>query len=228
MSNLITTKIPLIEQRAGVGAVAFQGLAWIVALLMYSLYTQRLMTSELPSPSTRPGMYVSVGPAGYTAAGLISLAKQAPTVVPGSQFTDLSIPDGDFIKNLGILSGLFIILFSFWFFCISTVGVVAGVRRMSFTLNWWAFIFPNAGLTLAAIQVANALNSDGIRGVCSALTILLVIMWILVAVLCIKAVYTGELLWPGKDEDKTMKGIRWGRYGAFSGDQFDESKERAD
>jgi tellurite resistance protein TehA-like permease len=212
----------------GVGAVAFQGLAWVVALLMYSLYTQRLMTGELPSPPTRPGMYVSVGPAGYTAAGLISLAKQAANVVPATQFTELSLPDGDLIKNLGILAGLFIILFAFWFFCISTVAVLAGVRRMSFTLNWWAFIFPNAGLTLATIQIAGALNSDPIRGVCSAMTILLVIMWLLVAVLCTKAVVMGEMLWPGKDEDKTMKGIGWGRNGAFSGDHVDEQKERED
>ncbi|KAL5406541.1 hypothetical protein PMIN06_012377 [Paraphaeosphaeria minitans] len=211
-----------------VGAVALQGLAWVVALLMYSLYTQRLMTSELPSPSTRPGMYVSVGPAGYTAAGLISLATQAPKVVPGTQFTELALPDGDLIKNLGVLAGLFIILFAFWFCCISTVAVLAGVRRMSFTLNWWAFIFPNAGLTLATIQIAGALNSDGIRGVASALTIVLVMLWLLVAVLCIKAVFMGELLWPGKDEDKTMKGIGWGKDGAFSDNDPEAQKERED
>lgn len=71
-----------------VGSVMLQGLAWIVALMMYAMYMQRLMTSALPSPPTRPGMYVSVGPSvscpcccsfqsadgfqGYTAAGLIS------------------------------------------------------------------------------------------------------------------------------------------------------------
>ena len=217
-----------INEQLGVGAVAFQGLAWVVALLMYSLYTQRLMTSELPSPPTRPGMYVSVGPAGYTAAGLISLASQAPTVVPGSQFTQLALPDGDLIKNLGILSGLFIILFSFWFFCISTIAVITGLRRMTFTLNWWAFIFPNAGLTLATIQIAKALNSDGIRGICSALTIMLVVMWLVVATLCMKAVWKGELLWPGKDEDKTMKGIRWGRHGAFPNDPSETRMRRDD
>lgn len=193
---------------------------------MYALYTQRLMTGELPSPSTRPGMYVSVGPAGYTAAGLISLATQAPTVVPTAQFTPGSFPDGYIIKDVGILSGLFIILFSFWFFCISTIAVVTGLRRMSFTLNWWAFIFPNAGLTLAAIQTAKALDSDGIRGVCSALTVMLVVMWLLVAVLCIKAVWKGEMLWPGKDEDKTMEGIGWGRYGAFAGDPAEKNGKR--
>lgn len=212
----------------GVGAVAFQGLAWVVALLMYSLYTQRLMTGELPSPPTRPGMYVSVGPAGYTAAGLISLATQAPKVVPKGQFTDLSLPDGDLVKDLGILSGLFIILFAFWFFCISTIAVATGIRRMTFTLNWWAFIFPNAGLTLATIQIGGALNSAGIRGVASALTILLVILWLAVAALCVKAVWKGELLWPGKDEDKTMKHIGWGRHGAFPENRSDSQKERED
>lgn len=52
------------------GAVLFQGLGWIVAFLMYSMYMQRLMTGELPSPPTRPGMYVSVGPAGESCASL--------------------------------------------------------------------------------------------------------------------------------------------------------------
>jgi tellurite resistance protein TehA-like permease len=47
-----------------VGAVMFQGVAWIVALMMYAIYVQRLMSSTLPDPPVRPGMYVSVGPAG--------------------------------------------------------------------------------------------------------------------------------------------------------------------
>jgi tellurite resistance protein TehA-like permease len=47
-----------------VGGVLMQGVAWLVSFLMYGIYMQRLMTSSLPSPTTRPGMYVSVGPAG--------------------------------------------------------------------------------------------------------------------------------------------------------------------
>jgi len=121
-----------------IGAVMLQGLAWIVALMMYAMYMQRLMTSSLPAPSTRPGMYVSVGPAGYTAAGLVSLGVQAPNILYTNAFTQNSIPDGDIVRVVGTMSGIFIILFAFWFFCISTVAVVAGVRRMTFTLNWWA------------------------------------------------------------------------------------------
>ena len=47
-----------------VGALMLQGLAWTVALMMYTLYTRRLMSSALPKPPARPGMFISVGPAG--------------------------------------------------------------------------------------------------------------------------------------------------------------------
>ncbi|KAK5111300.1 hypothetical protein LTR85_012195 [Meristemomyces frigidus] len=185
-----------------VGAVMLQGLAWTVSLMMYSMYMQRLMSGSLPAPPTRPGMYVSVGPAGYTSAALFSLGTQAPNVLPNNVFNMATLPDGDMAKTLGILAGVFVILFAFWFFCISTVAVVSGTRHMTFTLNWWAFVFPNAGLTLAAIQLGKAFHSPGINGVCSALTILLVIMWLVTAVFHIRAVYRGSIMWPGKDEDE--------------------------
>lgn len=140
---------------------------------------------------------------------------QAPNVVPSNAFNiDSSFADGEVVKILGILSGTFVLLFSFWFFCISSIAVIAGAKRMTFTLNWWAFVFPNAGLCLALIQLGSAFSSPGINGFCSALTILLVIFWILTAVNHIRAVAKGTIMWPGKDEDKDMKGIRWGRYHA--------------
>lgn len=185
--------------------------------MMYALYMQRLMTSSLPSPSTRPGMYVSVGPAGYTAAGLMSLASRAPSVLPkGNDFASSSLSNNaTAIQTIGLAAGLFIILFAVWFFCITTVAILFGVRRMRFTLNWWAFIFPNAGLCLAAIQAGKALQSEGIDGVCSALTVVLVLMWFVVAGFCLRALWRGEVMWPGVDEDKTMEGIPWGRRGGW-------------
>ncbi|KAF2725751.1 hypothetical protein K431DRAFT_259392 [Polychaeton citri CBS 116435] len=197
-----------------IGAVMLQGLAWIVALMMYSMYMQRLMTSSLPMPPTRPGMYVSVGPAGYTSAALLSLGTQAPNVLPANIFETSNVADGEIVKVVGIISGIFIIIFAFWFFCISTVAVVSGIRKMKFTLNWWAFVFPNAGLTLAAIQVGQAFQSTAINGICSALTILLVILWLVTAVFHVVAFAKGDIMWPGKDEDKDMKGLRWGKYSA--------------
>jgi tellurite resistance protein TehA-like permease len=68
-------------------------------------------------------------------------------------------------------------------------------------MNWWALIFPNAGLTIALIQIGNVLSSNGIKAVTSAMTILLCVVWLWVAALNIKAVWRGQVLWPHKDED---------------------------
>lgn len=63
-SNMLPSQPPQSSYEIWVGALMLQGLAWTVSLLQYSIYMLRLMSSELPAPSTRPGMFVSVGPAG--------------------------------------------------------------------------------------------------------------------------------------------------------------------
>jgi tellurite resistance protein TehA-like permease len=137
---------------------------------------------------------------------LISLASQAPKVLPIIAFSgDSTFADGRIVQIIGFVAGGFVMLFSFWFFCISTVAVIAGIRQMSFTLNWWAFIFPNAGLTLAVIELGKVYNSPGINWVASVLTILLVVMWIIVVIANIRAVLQKKILWPGKDEDGDME-----------------------
>lgn len=112
---------------------------------------------------------------------------------------DSSIPTGYLWKAFGLASGLFIWLLGFWFFALTTVSILFGLRNMHFTIQWWAFVFPNAGLTLAAIHIGNVMGSDGIKGVTSGMTILLVIMWLFTAVMNIRAVWKRQILWPGMD-----------------------------
>lgn len=187
-----------------VGAVLFQGLGWTVAMFMYSVYVVRLMSNELPPPPTRPGMFISVGPAGYTSAALVALGNQAPNVVPHDFLGLPNFDVGATIKVLGVMTGIFVWLIAFWFFALSLVAVLTGARKMSFTLTWWAFIFPNAGLTLAAIQIGNVLNSTGVKAVTSGMTILLVVAWLFTAGSHIAAVCRKQILWEGKDEDDGM------------------------
>lgn len=47
-----------------IAGIMGQGLGWILALFIYVVYLTRLINHNMPPPPTRPGMYVSVGPAG--------------------------------------------------------------------------------------------------------------------------------------------------------------------
>jgi C4-dicarboxylate transporter/malic acid transport protein len=180
-----------------IGGVVFQGLGWMVATFMYAIWTVRLMCADLPMPSMRPGAYIAVGPTGYTAQALLALGGKAPSVLPDGFFGVTSVPTGDVLKIIGSVAGIFLWLLAFWYFCLTTVAVIQGCRQMSFNLTWWAFVFPNVGLTLALIEIGSVLNSPAINGVTSAMTLLLVIAWLVIGVLHVKAVWKGQILYPG-------------------------------
>ncbi|KAH7409857.1 C4-dicarboxylate transporter/malic acid transport protein-like protein [Phaeosphaeria sp. MPI-PUGE-AT-0046c] len=184
-----------------IGSITFQGLGWTIAFFMLTIYVTRLVNSELPEASKKPGMYVAVGPAAYTANTFVALAMYAPKHVPDDFLGIKSVPVGDIFKAVGVAAGIFMWLIAFWFSAFTTISVLVSAKEMHFTLNYWAFIFPNAGLVIALIQIANALQSAGMKGVCSAATLILVIAWLLVAILNIRGVMKKLVLWPGMDED---------------------------
>ena len=182
-----------------VAGIAGQGLGWILAFFIYTVYLTRLINSALPPASTRPGMYISVGPAAYTCAGILSLGKGAKSAIPADFLGVESFPVGDMWFALSVPVALFLWLIAIWFSALSTVSIIRDIKHMKFALQWWAFVFPNAGLALATIQIGNTLDSEGIKIVGSIITVILVPLWLLCAVLHIYSIWNHDLLVPGKD-----------------------------
>ncbi|KAJ2903411.1 hypothetical protein MKZ38_009988 [Zalerion maritima] len=183
-----------------VAGIAGQGLGWMLALFIYMVFLTRLINSNMPPASTRPGMYVSVGPAAYTCAGLISLGKRGKSVLPDNFLGEMAIPIGDLWYGMAVAAAIFLWLLAAWFSMLSTASIILGSKQMGFSLQWWAFVFPNAGLAIATIQIGNVLDSDGIRGVGTGITIILIPLWIMCAVLHVRALWRHDILAPGKDE----------------------------
>ncbi|GKU07815.1 malic acid transport protein [Fusarium langsethiae] len=178
-----------------------QGLGWMLALFIYAVYLSRLIQHQLPAPSKRPGMFIAVGPTAFTCAGLISLGTQAKSSLPDDFLGSLSFPIGELWYGISVAVGLFIWLVAIWFSALSALSVLRGVRKMEFSLTWWALIFPNVGLALATINVGKNLNSHGIQVFASALTVLLVALWFVCAAAHIRAIIRRDLLAVGKDMD---------------------------
>jgi tellurite resistance protein TehA-like permease len=64
-----------------IGGFMLQGIGFMVSLMIYSAYVYRLMTQKLPKEGLRPGMFISVGPGGFTISGIIGMGQQLPRVV---------------------------------------------------------------------------------------------------------------------------------------------------
>lgn len=87
-------------------------------------------------------------------------------------------------------------------FAIAVVANVSAIGKMQFALTWWAFIFPNVGFTLSTVMLGRELGSEGILWVGSVMTALLAAIWCVAFVGCVRAVWKGMIVWPGRDEDK--------------------------
>ncbi|EXA54668.1 hypothetical protein FOVG_02079 [Fusarium oxysporum f. sp. pisi HDV247] len=178
-----------------------QGLGWMLALFIYAVYLSRLIQHKLPDASKRPGMFIAVGPTAFTCGGLIALGTQAKSALPDDFLSTPSIPAGELWSGMSVAAGLFIWLMAIWFSALSAISVLRAVRRMEFSLSWWALVFPNVGLALATINVGNTLSSRGIKIFGSALTVVLVIVWFICAAFHIRAIIRRDLLAVGKDLD---------------------------
>ena len=65
-----------------VAGFTIQGVGFLVAFAIYAAFVYRLMTQKLPRESLRPGMFVSVGPSGFTVAGTIAMATSLRSALP--------------------------------------------------------------------------------------------------------------------------------------------------
>ncbi|KAJ7690776.1 voltage-dependent anion channel [Mycena olivaceomarginata] len=174
------------------------GLGMLVSLLMYANYIHRMIQYGFPSPTSRAGMFVAVGPPSFTALALIGLANDFPAVYHSNVYFGGSEAEGVqaqvVLRTVATLSGVFIWALSLWFFCISLLACAAARREMRFRLTWWAFVFPNAGFTIATISIGEMFGSEAVGWVGSAMTGLLVVVYLAVGFAHARAVWREEVL----------------------------------
>ena len=180
-----------------------QGLGMLVSMLMYASYVRRMIQYGFPSPNSRPGMFIAVGPPSFTALAIIGMAEAFPATAYG--YWGNPEVTKQVLRILATVTAVFIWSLSFWFFCISVLANVATLwmvkPKITFHLNWWAYVFPNVGFTIAVVSIGGQLKSEGVMWVGSIMSILLVALYLFVLLNHVKAVVTKGILVQGKDED---------------------------
>ncbi|RYP65017.1 hypothetical protein DL771_008514 [Monosporascus sp. 5C6A] len=184
-------------------AVAVQGTGFLIAFMICAAFIYRLMTQKLPRDTQRPGVFISVGPSGFTVAGLVMLGQEAEVIVPasfGDQEHAVII-----LRIVSNLMGLWFWGLSVWFFLVSVGSLWKYVRpehSMPFQMTWWSFVFPNTALVTATLALATALDSAGLRVFGCVMAACLTVVWLLVFVTMLRCLWKRQLLWPKELESK--------------------------
>lgn len=185
-----------------VSGCAYQGFGWLISLVAIVGLIRNLLDNGLPPPAMRPGMFIPVGACAYTVVALLGQANAIPNSLSYGYFARHPTA-AETLQIVAFFIGVFVWLFAFWLFAIAFLANVAVVGKMPFSLTWWAFIFHNVGFMISTSMIGKELETDAILWVASVMTIFLVAIWLVSVVGCVRAVWQGTIVWPGKDEDKT-------------------------
>ncbi|KAL6718490.1 hypothetical protein ACLMJK_004581 [Lecanora helva] len=192
-----------------IGGFTVQGIGFLVSVTIYSAFIYRLMTQKLPQEASRPGMFVSVGPSGFTVAGILGMAEGAQRALPAN-FMGNTEMSALVLKVVAAWMSLWIWGLAIWFFFIS-VGAhwsCVGPNRMRFTMTWYSYVFPNTALITSTFAIGKAFSSKAIQILGCILTPILIAVWIVVVGMMIRAISMRQILWPQKGEDKDEGGFK--------------------
>ncbi|CEI67422.1 hypothetical protein FVEN_g11600 [Fusarium venenatum] len=184
-----------------VAGIAFEGLGWILCLLFLPHFVGNMLVNGLGPVNLRPGLFISVGSAGYTIIALIGCAKAIPD---GYGYFAKHPTAAETLNIMALWIGVFLWMFTFWLFAIAAVAHVpilvsklSGDKsrsKMSFALPWWAIVFPNVGFTIATVYIGEEFESDGIAGVATAMTILVFAAWLMDLYLHMKSIFQKRIM----------------------------------
>ncbi|KAF2833371.1 C4-dicarboxylate transporter/malic acid transport protein [Ophiobolus disseminans] len=180
--------------------LAFKGFGIMISFVCIGFFVHFLLEKGLPPPQLRPALFIPVGSIAYTIVALIGLAD----AIPSYGYFAAHPTAKETLKIMALFVSVFMWLFAFWFFCIAFLANISCIGKMPFGLSWWAFIFPNVGFMLATEMMGKELDSAPILWVASGMTVGVVGIWIVAVVGCVRAVWKGRIVWPGRDEDKDL------------------------
>ncbi|KAJ2998556.1 hypothetical protein NUW58_g276 [Xylaria curta] len=206
-SVLIPSQPPVHRMSMIVAAVAYQGLGWTVTTMLLAWHLASVLERGLGSPSQRFGMFMPVAAPSYAIVCLIGCSRHLPADYGYFAQHPLAV---EILQVVALWASIFLWLVTFWLFAlvlVATIPVMLPFRnhrfepQMHFTLAWWGLVFPNIGFALATAYIGTELGSPAIHWVATIMTILLFAVWLMNLMLHVKAVATGQIMWPGRDED---------------------------
>ncbi|KAE8413950.1 voltage-dependent anion channel-domain-containing protein [Aspergillus pseudocaelatus] len=191
-----------------IGGITIQGVGFLVSLMVYSAFIYRLMSQKLPRENVRPGMFVSIGPSAFTVAGIVNMAANAKRCFP-DDFMGNGPLAAEVIRVVVNFAALWLWGLAIFFFFIASFAhwSAIGPGRMIFSMGWFSFVFPNTALITATFAIGHAFSCKPILIIGCVMVVPLILMYIFVCYMMIRAIALRQILWPQKGEDKDEGGF---------------------
>jgi C4-dicarboxylate transporter/malic acid transport protein len=149
-----------------------------LALSILVILVLRLVVHKLPPKDMAASSWLSLGPIGTGALGLLLLGADAPLV-----FDAVGIPGvGEVAAGLGLIGGMIFWGYGVWWLLIAVLTTIRYLRQgMPFNIGWWGFTFPIGVYSVATLTLARQTHLGFLTVIGEALVLCLALLWLTIA-----------------------------------------------
>ncbi|QCP53685.1 C4-dicarboxylate ABC transporter [Trinickia violacea] len=167
---------------------------WAISVpLAFSVLTIvffRLLIHKLPHRDLAPSSWLTLGPIGTGALGLLTLGQAAPLAFAGTPLASVAL----LARDLGVLGGLLLWGAGLWWLLTAIFFTLRyRAEGLPFNLGWWGFTFPLGVFTLATLGLYRVTGFAGFAAIGFALAMLLGGLWLVVLSKTLRALAGGQL-----------------------------------
>jgi C4-dicarboxylate transporter/malic acid transport protein len=165
----------------GTGYVLW-GISVPLAFSLLTLVLIRLILHKLPARELGVTSWLTLGPIGTGALGLLTLGEAAAHAFAGTPLAEAM----GAARDLGLVGALLLWGAGFWWLAGALMFTRHYLRDgwrdgLPFNLGWWGFTFPLGVYTLATLKLAQVTGFGALADLGLALGALLLALWVLVA-----------------------------------------------
>lgn len=166
------------------------GVSVPLALSILAILVLRMALHNLPPREMAASSWLSLGPLGTGALGLLVLGQAGGPILAAGGFP--AAPE--ILRITGLIGALILWGYGAWWFLLSLAVTVRYLRAgVPFNLGWWGYIFPLGVYALATLRIGEVTELSGFAWLGAGLVGLLTLLWLVVSVRTLRGAYRGEL-----------------------------------
>lgn len=161
-----------------------------IAFGILTILFLRMALHRLPPDSMAASSWLSLGPIGTGALGMLVLGADAPAIFAAHGMAGI----GTVAAGIGVIAGTVLWGFGLWWLLLAILITIRYFRAgIPFNLGWWGYTFPLGVYTLATLKLGTVLGLSAFSFLGGGLVIVLALMWMFVAARTIYGGWQGHL-----------------------------------
>ncbi|KND93087.1 Sulfite efflux pump SSU1 [Tolypocladium ophioglossoides CBS 100239] len=179
-----------------VASYVLWGIGETLAGCVLALYFHRLTVHSLPPREVIVSVFLPVGPLGQGGFAIQQLGKVALKLLPATGMFRAAGLDpargAEVLYVLGVFLGLIMWGFALLWVSFALISL-ATTQSFPFNMGWWGFTFPLGVWATCTSMLAVNLDSDFFKVATTAISLSVLLLWVMVAARTLHLVVTGEM-----------------------------------